>query len=416
MASGRVSRRSFLGLAGAAAGGAAAGAGVGLAARSDRDEKAPADQAIVPFHGLRQAGIVTPAQDRLHMAAFDVSDSASRTELRDLLTAWTGASARMTAGRAVGRVDDPLAPPPDTGEADGLHASRLTVTFGFGPGLFERHGHDRFGLAAKRPAALVQLPALPRDELDPDRSGGDLCVQACADDPQVAFHAVRNLARIGRGIVTMRWSQLGFGRTSRTTDAQVTPRNLMGFKDGTNNLIAEDTRDLDRFVWAGAEAPPWLRGGTYVVTRRIRMLIEVWDRASLGDQEQTIGRHKATGAPLGGDVEHDTVDLRARGSDGPVIPADAHIRLSAPAVNDGQRILRRGYSFTDGFDPELGQLDAGLFFIAFQRDPEKQFAAIQKRLGHADALNEYIKHVSSAVFAIPPGIRPGRSIGDGLFA
>jgi deferrochelatase/peroxidase EfeB len=416
MPGGRVSRRAFLGLAGAAAGGAVAGAGVERAARAGPGADAPADRALVPFHGAHQAGIVTPAQDRLHMAAFDVSDGASRTELRDLLAEWTGAAARMTAGRAVGRADDPLAPPADTGEADGLAAARLTVTFGFGPGLFDRDGHDRFGLAARRPAPLTQLPPLPGDELDPARSGGDLCVQACADDPQIAFHAVRNLARIGRGTVTMRWSQLGFGRTSRTTRDQVTPRNLMGFKDGTNNLTAEDVAELDRFVWTGDDAPPWFRGGTYLVARRIRMLIEVWDRASLTDQEQTIGRHKATGAPLGAGTEHHPVDLRARGSDGPVIPVDAHIRLAAPSVNAGERILRRGYSFTDGFDPERGQLDAGLFFIAFQRDPHRQFGALQRRLGSSDALNEYIKHVGSAVFAIAPGIRPRASVGDGLFA
>jgi deferrochelatase/peroxidase EfeB len=241
-------------------------------------------------------------------------------------------------------------------------------------------------------------------------------VQACADDPQIVFHAVRNLARIGRGVVTMRWSQLGFGRTSRTTDAQVTPRNLMGFKDGTRNLTAEDTAGLERFVWVGDEAPAWMRGGSYLVARRIRMLIEVWDRASLGDQERTIGRVKSTGAPLGGRLEHDEVDLEAQGATGPVIPLDAHIRLAAPSTNHDQKMLRRGYSFTDGFDPELGQLDAGLFFIAFQRDPHKQFAAIQRRLGQGDHLNEYIKHVGSALFAVPPGVGPGGSIGDGLFA
>jgi deferrochelatase/peroxidase EfeB len=409
MAGRRFSRRGFLGLAGAAAAGAGAAGAVALV--TDEDDKAAPASEVVPFHGPHQAGIITPAQDRLHMAAFDVSPGVSRDELRDLLRDWTRAAERMTKGSPVGAADDLLAPPLDTGEASGLPASRLTVTFGFGPGLF-----DRFGLQHQRPAALRTLEALPGDELDPDRSGGELCVQACADDPQVVFHAVRNLARIGRGVVTMRWSQLGFGRTSKTTDAQVTPRNLMGFKDGTRNLIAEDTAGLERFAWAGDEAPPWLRGGSYLVARRIRMLIEVWDRASLGEQERTIGRVKSSGAPLGGRLEHDEVDLHARGSTGPVIPVDAHIRLAAPATNHDMKILRRGYSFTDGFDPELGQLDAGLFFIAFQRDPHKQFVAIQRRLGTTDHLNEYIKHVGSALFAVPPGVRPGDSIADGLFS
>jgi deferrochelatase/peroxidase EfeB len=299
----------------------------------------------------------------------------------------------------------PVAPPTDTGEADDLPPARLTVTFGFGPTLFERGGEDRFGLAAQRPAALRPLPPLPGDELDPARSGGDICVQACANEPEVAFHAVRNLARIGRGSVVMRWSQLGFGRTARTAADQRTPRNLMGFKDGTNNITADEVDALRRYVWVGSEAPAWLRGGTYMVTRRIRMLIEVWDRASLGDQEATIGRQKSSGAPLGAHAEHDRVELGARGRDGqPVVPADAHIRLAAPASNGAERILRRGYSFTDGFDPELGQLDAGLFFIAFQRDAHRQFAVIQTRLG-SDALNEYTKHVASGLFVVPPGVR-----------
>jgi deferrochelatase/peroxidase EfeB len=379
-------------------------------ATDEDDDQAPQESQVIAFHGPHQAGIVTPAQDRLHMAAFDVVPGVSRDELRDMLRDWTAASERMVKGAPVGAVDNLLAPPIDTGEAAGLPPARLTVTFGFGPSLF-----DRFGLKHQRPGPLRPLEALPGDELDPDRSGGDLCVQACADDPQVVFHAVRNLARIGRGVVTMRWSQLGFGRTSKTTDAQVTPRNLMGFKDGTRNLTAEDTAGLSRFVWAGDEAPPWLRGGSYLVARRIRMLIEVWDRASLGEQERTIGRVKGSGAPLGGRLEHDEVDLQARGSTGPVIPVDAHIRLAAPSTNEDQKILRRGYSFTDGFDSELGQLDAGLFFLAFQRDPHKQFVAIQRRLGTTDHLNEYIKHVGSALFAVPPGVRPGGSIADGLF-
>jgi deferrochelatase/peroxidase EfeB len=387
-----LSRRALLG-AGAAGGLAVAGvAGCG----PDRPG------ARVPFRGRHQAGIATPAQDRLHFAAFDVV--GSRVELRDLLREWTVAAERMTAGRPAGTDGNTLLPPADTGEAMDLSPARLSVTFGFGPSLF-----DRFGLT--RPAPLRPLPALPGDELDPARSDGDLCVQACADDPQVAFHAVRNLARIGRGVVVMRWSQLGFGRTSTTSRAQATPRNLMGFKDGTNNLKAEDTAALRKHVWVGAEGPPWMRDGSYLVTRRIRMLIEAWDRASLADQEQTIGRTKSEGAPIGGRREHEPVDLRSRR-----LPVDAHVRLASPHTNGGMRILRRGYSFTDGFDDELGQLDAGLFFLSYQRDPG-QFVALQRRLGANDALNEYIKHTSSALFGVPPGVR-GRSdwVGRALLA
>ncbi|MET0927812.1 MAG: iron uptake transporter deferrochelatase/peroxidase subunit [Solirubrobacterales bacterium] len=396
-----------------------AGAGLGLGAAGYALGQARAEEdggdgtGPVPFWGDRQAGIVTAQQDRLHLAAFDVT-AETPAELEALLREWTAAAAALTAGLPAGpRNDEPLLPPDDTGEASGHLPSRLTITFGVGPGLFERDGVDRFGLRSRRPPELRQMPPLPAEAIDPDRSGGDLCVQACSDDPQVAFHAVRNLARIGRGSVVMRWSQLGFGRTATTTRAQDTPRNLMGFKDGTNNVRAEDSAELDQFVWVGDEAPEWLRGGSYMVTRRIRMLIESWDRTNLAEQERVIGREKPTGAPLGGGSEFDQPDLAARGPEGPVIARDAHIRLSSGDAL-GTRILRRGYSFTDGFDEVTGQLDAGLFFICFQRDPG-QFETIQRNLS-ADLLNEYIVHSSSAVFAIPPGAVEGGFVGDGLLS
>jgi deferrochelatase/peroxidase EfeB len=401
-----LTRRALLASAGA--GGIAAAAGGGFAlGRQDHSEDGPGTAAqTVPFHGRHQAGIATPAQDRLHFAAFDVEDGLRADDLRELMRAWSRAAERLTAGQPVGdATHEALTPPQDTGEALGLTPARLTVTFGMGPSLFD----GRFGLAAHRPAPLRDLPALPGDELDPERSGGDLCVQACADDPQVAFHAVRNLARIGRGAVTLRWSQLGFGRTSSTSRAQATPRNLMGFKDGTANLKAEDSEALDRHVWVAGDRPgepPWLRGGSYLVARRIRILIEVWDRTSLGDQEQTIGRHKASGAPLGERDELATLRVDR-------LPADSHVRLAAPSTNGGAALLRRGYSFTDGLDDRLGQLDAGLFFLSYQRDPGA-FVRVQRQLGANDALNEYIKHVGSGVFLMPPGAQRGGWIGQSL--
>jgi len=287
------------------------------------------------------------------------------------------------------------------------------VTFGFGPSLFER-----FGLAPRRPSGLRELPPFPREVLQDARSGGDLCVQACADDAVVAFHAVRDLTRIGFGRVALRWTQLGFGRSSSTTSSQSTPRNLQGFKDGTNNLLGDDEAEMARFVWVGGEEPQaWMHGGTYLVARRIRMLIETWDRSSLDDQQKTIGRFELSGAPLGGTAEHDPVDLTALDATGePVVPLDAHIRLAGPHANGGSRILRRGYSYTDGIDPSTGELDAGLFFLAFQRDLARGFIRLQNRLSAADALNEYIVHTGSAVFAVPPGAREGGSIWEGLFA
>jgi deferrochelatase/peroxidase EfeB len=399
---------------GAGAAGIALGAGGYLAGRESVDEASGAS-GPVPFFGTHQAGIATAAQDRLHFASFDLT-TERRGDVRDLMRAWSEAAAQAAQGGLIGDSNrERLAPPDDTGETVGLDPSQLTITFGLGPTLFERDGVDRFGLRSRKPAALAELPSLPGDELDPRLSGGDLCVQACANDPQVVFHAVRNLARIARGAAVMRWSQLGFGRTSSTTRDQKTPRNLMGFKDGTRNIRAEDRDDMDRFVWLGAgDGPAWMRGGTLMVTRRIRMLLEIWDRSALGDQEATIGRRKYSGAPLGGSDEFEPLDLDARRHGHPVIPTDAHVRLASPELNGGERILRRGYSFTDGVVERLGELDAGLFFICFQRDPRRQFVAIQRRLGHGDALGEYIRHAGSAVFAVPPGARPGGYVGESL--
>ena len=404
----------------AGAGVAGVGIGLGGAGYLIGHESAEGETHLdgtVPFYGDRQAGIATPAQDRLHFAAFDLTVDTP-DELRDLLREWSNAAAEMTQGEMVGDVNNELlAPPDDTGETVGLRPASLTVTFGLGPDVFDKDGRDRFGLRSKKPRALRQVDPLPGDLLDPTRSGGDICVQACSDDPQVAFHAVRNLARLGRGAVVMRWSQLGFGRTSSTTRSQSTPRNLMGFKDGTRNLRAEDTGAMEQFVWlGGGDDVDWMTEGTYMVTRRIRMLIEIWDRSPLLDQEDTIGRQKYTGAPLGEKDEFDPLDLGAEKNGEPVIPADAHVRLASAEANHGAQILRRGYSFTDGVVEELGELDAGLFFICFQKNPKTQFEEIQRRLGSNDALNEYIKHTSSAVFAVPPGATQGGYVGEGLFA
>ena len=412
------SRRTFLTGAGATGALTAVGLAVGVSGCT-REHGKPAnsgsvggDGSVVAFRGAHQAGIDTPAQDRLAFAAFDVV-TKSRAELSSMLQAWTAAAEAMTEGKQVpGGASNPAAPPADTGEALGLPASSLTVTIGYGPALFD----DRFGLAGRRPAALQELPALPGDALRPDRSGGDLCIQACANDPQVAFHAVRNLARLGRGTVVMRWSQLGFGRTSSTGSSQATPRNLMGFKDGTRNIKSDETDALDANVWVGSNTDqPWMTGGSYLVARRIRMRIESWDRDFLADQENVFGRFKSSGAPLTGTHEFDTPNFEQADGDKPVIPDDAHIRLASPEQNGGVRILRRGYSYTDGIDAATGELDAGLFFIAFQNDPRTHFVALQRKLGMHDALNEYISHTGSALFACPPGLKAGETWAGQLF-
>jgi deferrochelatase/peroxidase EfeB len=417
----KLSRRQMLVIGGTGAAGLAAAGVAGALARGAADETGTGASAV-EFFGDHQAGVVTPAQDHLHFVTFDVT-ATKRDELVDLMRSWTAAAARLTAGRdagetgAVGGV--PEAPPDDTGEALGLPPSQLTLTVGFGSGLFrDQDGQDRFGLAARQPAALRQLPAFLGDTIRPEISGGDLCVQACANDPQVAVHAVRNLARIGFGAVTVRWSQLGFGRTSSTSTTQQTARNLMGFKDGTANLKAEETELLREHLWVQpGDGPSWMEGGAYLVTRKIRMIIETWDRTSLTEQETIIGRGKGEGAPLGLTGEFELPDFDKRGADGePMIGEIAHVRLAHPSHNGGARLLRRGYNFVDGSDG-LGRLDAGLFFMAYQRDPHKQFVPVQRQLASADTLNEYIRHVSTGLFACPPGVRDESDFwGRALFA
>ncbi len=415
----RTSRRGFLRGAALTGAGVAAvvggGTGYGIA-RATESAGAANHTDVVPFYGAHQAGIDTDAQDRVAFAAFDVAAGVNPMSLQQMLGRWAAASARMTTGDAVGPTEtQPDNPPVDTGEALGLSPANLTVTVGFGASLFD----DRFGLAHKRPAALTAIPAFRGDALDPTKSGGDLCVQACSNDPQVAFHVIRNLARIGRGTVTMRWSQLGFGRTSTTSRSQSTPRNLMGFKDGTNNIKAEDRTEMGKYVWVGAETDQkWMVGGSYLVSRRIRMLIESWDSDYIADQEKVFGRVKESGAPLTGKTEFDAPNLAAKAKDGALeIDKFAHIRLASPANHGGAKLLRRGYSYTDGQDPLTGQLDAGLFFICFNRDPRTQFIPVQRALSENDLLNEYIKHTSSGLFAVPPGLSAvGDWYGKALFA
>ena len=418
------SRRGFL----AAAGGLVAATRAGAA--SDPPAK-PADSSQTePFWGEHQGGIATPQQRHLYFAAFDLT-AKQPAELVALLRAWTAAAARMTSGQTAAPIStDETKPAPDSGDALDLSPARLTLTFGFGPGLFIKDGHDRYGLAARRPEALVDLPAFTGEQLVASHTGGDLSVQACADDPQVAFHAVRQLARLTYGSATLRWTQAGF---LGDFGADRTPRNLMGFKDGTRNPTANTTRtptspfdgSLQRVVFVGDEGPDWMRGGSYVVIRRIRMALEHWDRTEVDFQEQVIGRRKYSGAPLGGKNEFDTPDFNAVDGDGnPVIPDTAHLRLGAVELNGGAQILRRGYAYNDGTNfiaerwPPWRQgleYDAGLFFVAYQRDPRQGFIKLFEPMSKLDALNQFTTHVGSGLFACPGGAQQGAFIGQGLF-
>lgn len=401
-----MSRRGLLGAAGAAglALGAAGGAGV-AAAVTDASGGGPALTALgstaVPFHGTRQAGITTPPQARTVLAAYDLEPGADRARTAALLRRWSDAAARMSRGERAD-ADDQVAL--DAGP------SSLTVTFAFGSALF-----DKLGLADRRPAALQPLPAFPGEELDAARSDGDLLVQVCADDALVGFHAIRTLHKLAQGTARPRWRMAGFARSPGATAEPMTHRNLMGQVDGTKNPRPEDA-DFDAKLFIAPTADPaWARGGSYVVVRRIRMLLDSWDALDVPAQERVIGRRKDTGAPLTGGAERTEPDYGRRNGDGtPVIPANAHIRVTAPEFNRGAAMLRRGYSYDDGFRPD-GTADAGLLFIAWQADPRDGFVPVQQKLARGDALSPFIRHETSGLFVAPPGCAPGGYVGQGLF-
>ncbi|MEV8359294.1 Dyp-type peroxidase [Microbacterium sp. NPDC076895] len=414
-----LSRRGLLGLAlGAGAAGVAVGAGAASAIALTRPDAASVADTH-QFYGAHPAGITTDVQDHLHFAAFDVMEGASRQDLVELLQDWSYAAARMMLGlevSATGAVGgSPEAPPDDTGEALGLPASNLTITIGFGPTLFSTaEGVDRFGLASQAPGSLAALPPFLGDDLDPGHTGGDLCIQACADDPQVAVHAVRNLSRIAFGRARLRWSQLGYGRTSRTSATSKTPRNLFGFKDGTANILADDTAALDEHVWVSADdGPTWLAGGSYLVARKIAMKIETWDRVRLAEQERVTGRAKGTGAPLSGGDEFAAPDFAASGAAGLAIDPRSHVSRAHPANNGGIRMLRRGYNYVDG-NTALGRLDAGLFFLGYVRSPDR-FITVQRSVA-TDLMMEYVTTVGSGIWAVPPAPSEGSFVGAGLFS
>jgi tat-translocated enzyme len=425
-----VSRRAAFGFAGAGlAAGALAGAAGGYAAGG---EDAPADKILdtYPFRGKHQAGILTPAQDNMFCAAFDVT-TTDPEELKQLLSDWTVAAQQMTAGELVGGEpsENKQAVPRDTGEAWGYKPNGLTITFGFGRSLFvDSDGKDRFGIAKKMPKILSEgMPKFANENIRSADSDGDLLVQACSNDAQVCAHAIRNLNRIAMGTAKMRWSQTGYGRTSSTSVAQETPRNLFGFKDGTNNIKSEDgDAKLNEHLWvqkgddSGAD---WMTGGTYFVVRKIHMFAEMWDNLRLIEQEQTFGRDKRYGAPLNvtaptsGKDEFKPIDFKAKNKEGELeVPADSHIAIVNPEQNKGRWMLRRGYNYTEGSDA-LGRLSAGLFFIAFVRDPRTNFYPILDKMTQKDALSEYLQHQARALFAIPAGIgQSDTMVGQALFS
>ncbi|MFD9031485.1 iron uptake transporter deferrochelatase/peroxidase subunit [Streptomyces sp. NPDC059567] len=412
-----ISRRRVLGTVGAAGAagivlGAGGGAGV-YAAVADSGSSTTTDPKALTtvgatqamFHGKHQAGITTPLQSRGHLVAFDLAPGAGRKEAAALLRRWSATAKALMAGKP--STDD-------TGIALDAGPSSLTVTFGFGHSFF-----GRTGLTARRPTQLDPLPAFSADALDPKRSEGDLWVQIGADDALVAFHALRALQKDAGSAAKVRWQMNGFNRSAGATAKPMTARNLMGQVDGTGNPKPTDP-DFDRRIFvpettAGTSgAQEWMAGGSYAVVRRIRMLLDDWEGLSLDKQEQVIGRRKSDGAPLTGGSETTELDLDKVGPDGkPVIPDNAHSRISAPEQNGGAAMLRRPFSFHDGIGQD-GTPDAGLLFVCWQADPLKGFVPVQRKLDRGDALSVFIRHEASGLFAVPGGAAEGEYVGQRL--
>ncbi|MGW7050143.1 iron uptake transporter deferrochelatase/peroxidase subunit [Streptomyces sp. NPDC054887] len=411
-----ISRRRLLGTAGAAGaaglvlgatGGATVYAATGSEAARDGAALTSVGSTAVPFHGAHQAGITTPLQARGHLVAFDLAPGAGRKEAAALLRRWSDAARRMTAGLPLSGAADP-----DTGVALDAGPSSLTVTFGFGRTFF-----GRTGLADRRPAALDPLPDFSSDQLDPRRSDGDLWVQIGSDDALVAFHALRAIQREAAGAARVRWQMNGFNRSPGATARPMTARNLMGQVDGTGNPKPSDP-DFDRRIFVpadgGDEGPAWMAGGSYAVVRRIRMLLDDWEKLARDDQEKVIGRKKSDGAPLTGGTETTPLDLDRTGRDGkPVVPANAHARISAPEQNGGAAMLRRPFSYHDGIRAD-GAPDAGLLFVCWQADPLRGFVPVQRKLDRGDALSPFVRHEASGLFAVPGGAREGEYVGQRL--
>ncbi|TDW23566.1 iron uptake transporter deferrochelatase/peroxidase subunit [Kribbella kalugense] len=405
---GGTARRAFLrGALGAGVAGVAA-TGIALHGRGTA-AAAPADQPAVPFHGVHQAGITTPAPPHAVHVSFDVL-AANRAELSDLFHTLTERARFLTAG---GTPPDPgiSAPPTDSGVlGPTVPADRLTVTVGVGASLFD----DRYGLKARKPAGLTSMVTFANDHLDPAESHGDLSLQLCADNRDTVLHALRDLARHTRGAMQVRWRYEGFSSPPRPAG---TPRNLMGFKDGTSNLDVNDSALMDKMVWLQDKTDqPWTAGGSYQVVRRIRMLVEFWDRVSINEQENMFGRRRDTGAPLDGNQETDVPNFAADPI-GSAIPLTSHIRRANPRTpqSDASRILRRPYNYDRGVD-DVGNLDMGLIFVCYQQDLLRQFETVQRRLAD-EPLVDYIQPVGGGYFLILPGVQDaGDYLGRGLLA
>lgn len=409
-----ISRRGFV--TGALGTGVAVGAGAALAGCSSPEPEQPAAPAaaFVPFEGPHQAGITAlPIPEQGLVASFNVV-SKDRARLRATLQELTEEIRGLMAGEPP-ESRAPQYPPVDSGIlGEQPPADNLSIVLGVGASLFD----DRFGLADRKPRELVTMPFVANDRLDPKLSHGDLSIIIEAGHSDTVIFALRQLMRRTRSDLVLRWMVDGYARgigAGQVSEA-ATPRNLLGFKDGTANLNVDDDALMDRHVWVGQQdgEPEWAVGGSYQAIRIIRMFVEFWDRTQLVEQEALIGRSKVSGAPLGLSGEFTDPDY-PEDPDGKRIPLTAHIRLANPRTpeTDENLILRRGFNYSRGFDG-AGRLDQGLAFIAYQRSLEKGFLAVANRL-KGEPLEEYIMPVGGGFFFILPGVTGAdRFLGDRL--
>lgn len=398
------SRRRFVGGAAGAAGLVGAGA---LGWRAGRDEASaaavngPPPPVYLPFRGSHQTGITSPAPAVALLASFDLV-AESKDELRTILRTLTDEFDVLMSGRPVEDRGEHY-PPLDTGAlGESPPPTDLALTLAVGASLFDR---PELGLADRRPNELTTMPKMANDRLHPDRCHGDFLLNIAGDSQDVCLFALRQVMRRTRAHLVLRWMVEGFNRREAPRPGKAQVRNLLGFKDGTANLDPADDEAMARHVWVSAddEEPAWTAGGSYMVARTIRMLVEQWDRATLREQEQIIGRDKGSGSPLGGTQETEVPDYAADPG-GEITPLDAHIRLANPRTPETEEnlILRRGFSYSRGFDPS-GRLDQGLAFVSFQRSLDRGFLAVQERLS-GEPLEEYIRAEGGGFFFAFPGV------------
>jgi dye decolorizing peroxidase len=349
-----------------------------------------------PFYGQHQSGVETlPALLQTFIGLDLVDPTASNADA--ILRLVSDDAARLMAGEpALGDTEAELAE----------HPAGLTISVGLGRPLFTRTGR-----ADAIPAQLTEIPAFSTDKLEDAWSQTDLLLQVGSDDAMTLAHTIRMLTKDLSTLARVRWMQPGFRSSAPAVEGGTTTRNLMGQVDGTINPVP-GSDGFAEVVWIDDD-PAWLRGGTVLVLRRIRMHLDTWEILDRPVQESVIGRVISTGAPLGGTSESDPVPFDAVDANGlPVIPQDAHVRV-AHAATTAEMVLRRPYSYDSGMHD--GTNDVGLLFAAYMRDPAVSFVPMQQRIAESDAFNAWNTTIGSAAYLFPAGAAEGGYLAEGLF-